>query len=555
MSARGRMERAYGLASTDIFGTLADFRCRLDEVAAEERTVGRTTGLQDAAAWLRSVGETGAAYLLGTCDVPSSLAGAGQAPVRASETRLSGADGAGAGTGTRADGPAVPGGCRWCGIEERGHARQHVPEVGWHAWTAPTDAQRKERMIARRTQAPAPQPDPVVAYRNPDRPDVLLCREHGDGWQGLVALTSDDLPDGGVCTYGRPSATECGRDVLAPWTAPQPECRCEGDATDNGAQIHEPGCPGLPVVNLAPASQSCRCGALGANGWQTRPHAADCPERARIAGLPLAHDLAPQPETAPDACPRCGRPAAEHDRPCTISTAWPGTAPDAEPSTPDGTCGRALSSGQPCPDHPAPTVPDDEVARLRDRVDEVERKYTFDTAALKARVAELESAIHVAMLAMGVAPESTLGTASPALHRAYDGLRDAWRAGQVGKDTGDATQAPAGESTQPDAALRARVAELEALAADATEHRILLPEHGGVELLVRRSSTGLAGGGWAVSTMARGGGRAWTQEGWQEAISALSVDRLFCWPTAETALAEARAALGLPDAEQGGDRG
>ncbi|MEU2739869.1 hypothetical protein ABZ656_32055 [Streptomyces sp. NPDC007095] len=56
----------------------------------------------------------------------------------------------------------------------------------------------------------------VVAYRNPDRPGVLLCREHGYGWAGLVPLKSDDLPDGGVCTYGDPAepSDQCGRDVL-----------------------------------------------------------------------------------------------------------------------------------------------------------------------------------------------------------------------------------------------------------------------------------------------------------------------------------------------------
>ncbi|WP_413102277.1 hypothetical protein [Streptomyces sp. Inha503] len=53
----------------------------------------------------------------------------------------------------------------------------------------------------------------VVAYRNTDRPGVLLCRQHGDGWAGLVPLRSDDLPDGGTCTYGAPHE-ECGRDVL-----------------------------------------------------------------------------------------------------------------------------------------------------------------------------------------------------------------------------------------------------------------------------------------------------------------------------------------------------
>lgn len=62
----------------------------------------------------------------------------------------------------------------------------------------------------------------VVAYRNPSRPGVLLCREHGDGWAGLTALHAHDLPDGGTCTYGDPAAGPaagpahaCGRDVLA----------------------------------------------------------------------------------------------------------------------------------------------------------------------------------------------------------------------------------------------------------------------------------------------------------------------------------------------------
>lgn len=59
-------------------------------------------------------------------------------------------------------------------------------------------------------------PETTVAYRNPDRPGVLLCREHGDGWWGLIPLTSDDLPDGGICTYGDPAdpGDVCGVDVL-----------------------------------------------------------------------------------------------------------------------------------------------------------------------------------------------------------------------------------------------------------------------------------------------------------------------------------------------------
>ena len=56
----------------------------------------------------------------------------------------------------------------------------------------------------------------IVAYRNFDRPGVLLCRKHGEGWMGLTPLASDDLPEGGVCTYGDPAdpTDACGVDVL-----------------------------------------------------------------------------------------------------------------------------------------------------------------------------------------------------------------------------------------------------------------------------------------------------------------------------------------------------
>ncbi|MFF7171135.1 hypothetical protein [Streptomyces pseudovenezuelae] len=54
----------------------------------------------------------------------------------------------------------------------------------------------------------------VVAYRHPDRPGEVLCREHGYPWFAQP-LTADDLPDGGVCVYKHGSLLgECGRDVL-----------------------------------------------------------------------------------------------------------------------------------------------------------------------------------------------------------------------------------------------------------------------------------------------------------------------------------------------------
>lgn len=58
--------------------------------------------------------------------------------------------------------------------------------------------------------------DGVVAFRNPDRPGVLLCRAHGEGWAWLMPLTAEELPDGGTCTAGDPAkpGEVCGRDVL-----------------------------------------------------------------------------------------------------------------------------------------------------------------------------------------------------------------------------------------------------------------------------------------------------------------------------------------------------
>lgn len=90
--------------------------------------------------------------------------------------------------------------------------------------------------------------------------------------------------------------------------------------------------------------------------------------------------------------------------------------------------------------------------------------------------------------------------------------------------------------------LNTALAAAQALATDAAEYRVPLPDDGGTTLIVRRQNVA-HGTGWAVSVPAHGGGRAWTTEGWQESISALSVDRLFCWPDASTAIAEARRAL------------
>lgn len=43
-----------------------------------------------------------------------------------------------------------PMGCAECGIDQRGHGRQHTQAAGWHMWQQPTQQQIKQRMRARR---------------------------------------------------------------------------------------------------------------------------------------------------------------------------------------------------------------------------------------------------------------------------------------------------------------------------------------------------------------------------------------------------------------------
>ncbi|MFI2911155.1 hypothetical protein ACG2OD_23350 [Streptomyces sp. PDY-4] len=81
----------------------------------------------------------------------------------------------------------------------------------------------------------------------------------------------------------------------------------------------------------------------------------------------------------------------------------------------------------------------------------------------------------------------------------------------------------------------ARVAELEALTAQATEFRLWEPGYG---LYVRRAP-GATGFGVLEARRTDKGRRCWTTAGWQYS-AVLSDTELFCWPDAQTAVAEAR---------------
>ncbi|MCM2394419.1 hypothetical protein [Streptomyces albipurpureus] len=69
---------------------------------------------------------------------------------------------------------------------------------------------REDTMSAQPDHAP-PQAN-IAAYAHPDLAGVLLCREHGEGWSGLIPLASHDLPYAGFCSWGTDDdVTVCGR--------------------------------------------------------------------------------------------------------------------------------------------------------------------------------------------------------------------------------------------------------------------------------------------------------------------------------------------------------
>jgi hypothetical protein len=65
------------------------------------------------------------------------------------------------------------------------------------------------------TESAPGDPDRIVAYRVPHNVTVLLCRQHSHVVPGTTPVTAQELPEGGICTFGRFTSLECGRDVLA----------------------------------------------------------------------------------------------------------------------------------------------------------------------------------------------------------------------------------------------------------------------------------------------------------------------------------------------------
>ncbi|MFF7829776.1 hypothetical protein ACFZCM_31625 [Streptomyces rochei] len=113
---------------------------------------------------------------------------------------------------------------------------------------------------------------------------------------------------------------------------------------------------------------------------------------------------------------------------------------------------------------------------------------------------------------------------------------------QCQKNQADNFEAQAGLIRQAEA----RVAELEALTASATEFRVWEPGYG---LYVRRAP-GTTGFAVMEARRTDKGRRVWTTAGWQ--YSALLSDaELFCWPDAQTAVVEARRIMPGAVADEG----
>ncbi len=85
----------------------------------------------------------------------------------------------------------TPNGCRYCGIDQLQHCGRWTEGVGRHQWIEPTDAQRLERMRARRAFRGKP---PLL-----DQPPIIASR---DTWE-VYARNVDAGEGGEFFDYGR----------------------------------------------------------------------------------------------------------------------------------------------------------------------------------------------------------------------------------------------------------------------------------------------------------------------------------------------------------------
>lgn len=84
-----------------------------------------------------------------------------------------------------------PSACTWCGIAERGHARQYADAAGWHTWAQPSQEQMLARMKARRLQLAVAKagalPVPVGGVRTLDVVEEELTGVNLALWEEIQA--------------------------------------------------------------------------------------------------------------------------------------------------------------------------------------------------------------------------------------------------------------------------------------------------------------------------------------------------------------------------------
>ena len=84
-----------------------------------------------------------------------------------------------------------PSACAWCGIAERGHARQYADAAGWHKWEQPSQEQILARMKARRLQLAVARagayPTPVGGVRTLDVVESELTGVNLALWEEIQA--------------------------------------------------------------------------------------------------------------------------------------------------------------------------------------------------------------------------------------------------------------------------------------------------------------------------------------------------------------------------------
>jgi hypothetical protein len=84
-----------------------------------------------------------------------------------------------------------PSACTWCGIAERGHARQYADAAGWHVWAQPSQEQVLARMKARRLQLAVARageyPTPVDGVRTLDVVEEELTGVNLALWEEVQA--------------------------------------------------------------------------------------------------------------------------------------------------------------------------------------------------------------------------------------------------------------------------------------------------------------------------------------------------------------------------------